>query len=121
MHPKHISIKNFNFFGIHSESTGTLNLFGKTYFYAAHKGDLIQKDKSTLTVFEEAIIEGNVSGAHLEIHGTIRGNVTASEKLTVYPCAVIDGNINCENLNILPGGKISGEILSTRNLDNLSL
>lgn len=121
MHPQHTSIKNFNFIGIHSDLTGTLNLYGKTYFYGSHKGDINQVDQETLFIFEEAVIEGNVSGKKIEVHGKVFGNINAEEKLVIYPCAEIEGSINCENLEILPGGKVSGEILSTRSLDNLSL
>ena len=122
MHPQHTSIKNFNFIGIHSDLTGTLNLYGKTYFYGSHKGDINQVDQETLFIFEECLsLKEMFQVKKLRFMEKVFGNINAEEKLVIYPCAEIEGSINCENLEILPGGKVSGEILSTRSLDNLSL
>tara|TARA_X000000950_G_C13852350_1_gene635062 strand:+ start:915 stop:1256 length:342 start_codon:yes stop_codon:yes gene_type:complete len=108
----HLEIKNFNFFGINTEGEGELSLYGKTYFYGKHIGNISQEDDNEATFDEECEINGNIFGRKIIIRGKITGSVIAKEVLTISAGATVTGDVSAKNLDIHPGAKIKGNIKS---------
>ena len=108
----HLEIKNFNFFGVNTEGEGELSLYGKTYFYGKHVGNISQEDDNDATFDEECEIHGNIFGQKIIIRGKVNGSIIAKETLTVSAGAKITGDISAKHFNIHPGAKIRGSVKS---------
>jgi len=65
---------------------------------------------STLVVEEGAYIKGNIKYSNLIIMGIIEGSIDVSDRIVVYPSAIIRGDINYKQLNIHPDAEVNGRI-----------
>ena len=112
MKDNHLQVKNFNYQGINTDSSGDLHYRGKTYFYGKHIGDITQLDNEEFIAFQESELQGNLKGINVTIQGCITGDIEASERLTLTSTALIKGNLKSKNFEISPGAKIQGQISS---------
>lgn len=87
------------------------------------KGDLRSENDLRIdgtiqgNVFSEAkvivgptgLIDGNITGVHADISGKVTGAITAKEAVQLRNKAILNGNIQTQNLQIDPGASFNGE------------
>lgn len=66
--------------------------------------------EDVLEITEEGSIQGDIYGTMIEIHGTIRGNVTASKTCRLSPSAKLAGELRAANLAIAEGATFVGRV-----------
>jgi excisionase family DNA binding protein len=92
---------------------------------AAMQGSLVFKDpvnlringkfdgnletKGNLTVGQTAVVTANIVGDNIIIGGRTRGRITAKERLTLLPSAIVEGDIFPVKLNIAEGAILEGK------------
>lgn len=66
---------------------------------------------SRLVVSESAVIEGSVEAAVVELHGTVRGDISARERVALGPRARIEGNLHYGAIEMAAGAHIKGKLV----------
>ena len=64
----------------------------------------------TLTIAEQAQVEANIRGSHVHVRGTVRGTISASERIEMAGSAHITGNATANNIIIAEGARFNGRI-----------
>lgn len=64
--------------------------------------------KGNLTVGATARVLADISGDNIIVAGKIRGKVTARERLTLLPTAIVEGDIYPAKLNVAEGAILEG-------------
>lgn len=88
---------------------GKLAFAGPTMLSAHLKGDI--STDSLLVVEAGAIIEGNVSGTVIIVHGEIRGSVSASEVIEAWPGSRLEGRAYAPSMRVEEGASILADLL----------
>lgn len=83
--------------------------FGGPARVAGHVEGTIHAE-DVLEITEEGTIQGDIFGTMIEIHGTIRGNVTASKTCRLSPSAKLAGELRAANLAIAEGATFVGRV-----------
>ncbi|MFC1674677.1 polymer-forming cytoskeletal protein [Candidatus Omnitrophota bacterium] len=65
--------------------------------------------KGNLTVGSTATVLADIIGDNIVIGGRVKGKVTAKERLTLLPTAIIEGNIFPAKLNVAEGAIFEGK------------
>jgi len=86
--------------------SGRLHVDGKVE--GAIRGDGAQ---AMLTLSAHASITGEVQAPHIVIDGTIKGDVTASERLELASNARVEGNVFYKLLEMSAGAQINGKMV----------
>lgn len=68
----------------------------------------ILETKGNLTVGSTAQVYADITGDNIIIGGRIKGRITARERLTLLPSAVVEGDIYPAKLNIAEGAILEG-------------
>ena len=64
--------------------------------------------RGNLTIGQSAVVNAHIVGDNVIIGGKVRGDVTAKERLTLLPTAIVEGDIYPAKLNIAEGAVIEG-------------
>ncbi len=77
------------------------------------RGTLTAEDdkESVLTLSDKGTIEGEVRAPHVEINGTFKGDIVASERIKLGALARVTGNIYYKILEMSAGAEVSGQIV----------
>jgi len=77
------------------------------------RGSLIADDdkESVLTLSDKGTIEGELRAPHVEINGTFKGDIIASERIKLGALARVTGNIYYKILEMTAGAEDSGQIV----------
>lgn len=67
--------------------------------------------KGNLTIGQAAVVLAEIVGDNVVIGGKVKGRVTARERLTLLPTAVVEGDIYPARLNIAEGAVLEGRCL----------
>lgn len=94
---------------------GNITANGDFRLDGALEGNITLSGK--LVVGERGLIQGNVICQNANVLGTIEGNVSVKEFLTLYATANVKGDILTHKLAIEPGAQFTG---ACRMLDELS-
>jgi len=65
--------------------------------------------RGNLTVGSTAIINADIIGDNIIIGGKVKGKITARERLTLLPQAVVEGHIYPAKLNVAEGAILEGQ------------
>jgi len=65
--------------------------------------------KGNLTIGQSAIVLADILGDNIIIGGRVKGRVTAKERLTLLPTAILEGEIYPAKLNIAEGAIFEGD------------
>ena len=68
------------------------------------------KAAGDLTVAESAVIEADVAAQNASVAGSIKGDLSVSEKLQLAGTAKVYGNLSCRTLIVEAGAVIAGNI-----------
>ena len=89
------------FLGSQTEFTGKLAFSGVVHLDGSFQGEIISR--GTLVVGSESVVEAQIHSNVLKIAGEVRGDLTATEKIELYPPAKVYGNIRTPSLLVEEG------------------
>ena len=91
--------------------SGTLN-FEKPFLIRGRlSGDIIAR--GLLVVDEEAVVEANINASRVVVRGSVKGNVTASEKVEVTITGKLTGNVTAPEIFMETGCVFNGRCTMT--------
>ncbi len=70
--------------------------------------------ESTVSVSENAIVEGGIVATHVVVNGVVRGNVEATGKVTLGSNARVVGNVQYGVIETAAGAEITGVLVQVR-------
>ena len=73
------------------------------------KGDM-QIREATLTIAEPARLEADIHGMRVVVHGTVKGSISASQRIELGPTARVEGNLSADQVVIIDGARFDGRI-----------
>jgi len=65
--------------------------------------------RGNLTIGSTALINADIIGDNIIIGGRVKGKITAKERLTLLPQAIVEGHIYPARLNIAEGAVLEGQ------------
>ncbi len=89
------------FLGSQTEFTGKLCFSGVVHLDGTFQGEIISR--GTLVVGSESVVTADIYSNILKIAGEVHGDLTASEKIELYPPAKVYGNIRTPSLIVEEG------------------
>lgn len=89
------------FLGQGSKITGNISFSGPAELNGQVEGELKSTDR--LVIGESAIVNAKVEGVEVVVKGTVNGDISASQKLSLKKPARVTGNISSSNLSIEEG------------------
>lgn len=74
------------------------------------KGHLSGKvtSQSDLFISEDAVVDATVSAVRVSVKGTVRGDVSASERIELFASSKLEGNIATPDLIVQSGCRFNG-------------
>lgn len=66
------------------------------------------KTQQALTIGEQAVIDATIDAESASIAGTVKGNITARDRLELTATAKVTGDITAKTLSVAPGAMFSG-------------
>jgi cytoskeletal protein CcmA (bactofilin family) len=94
------------FLGSQTEFTGKLAFSGVVHLDGSFKGEIISR--GTLVVGSDSVVHAEIHSNVLKIAGEVHGDLTATEKIELYPPAKIYGNIRTPSLVVEEGVLFEG-------------
>ena len=70
----------------------------------------IRMDKGALLVAPNGLVDADVQGTHVTIHGTLAGNVLAMDRVELTPTADVTGTLTAPALVMQDGATFNGTI-----------
>ena len=101
--------QNGNFLTAGSVLEGKMAFSGPTMVSAHIKGDI--STESLLFIEAGAVIEGNVTGTVIIVHGEIRGSVNASEMIEAWPGCRLEGRAFAPSMRVDEGASVLADLL----------
>ncbi len=89
------------FLGSQTEFTGKLSFEGIVHLDGHFQGEIISR--GTLVIGPDSIVEAEIHSNSLKISGEVRGDITATEKIELFPPAKVFGNIRTPSLVVEEG------------------
>jgi cytoskeletal protein CcmA (bactofilin family) len=89
------------FLGTQTEFTGKLSFSGVVHLDGNFQGEIISR--GTLVVGSESVVNAEIHSSVLKIAGEVHGDLTATEKIELYPPAKVYGNIRTPSLVVEEG------------------
>lgn len=99
---------NTTFLGTDALFKGSLSFEGTVCIEGKFEGRV--DTNGTLIISETGDILADIEAGTVVCKGTIRGNVTASQKVEMHPSSKIIGNVRSPSLSIEIGAKVEGSI-----------
>ena len=100
------------------EMRGDLTISGGLHVDGTILGNVMTRENKTgrLTLSKSGLIEGDVSVTNADIDGTIKGDITVSEQITLHKNARVEGNVHYRRVEINKGAQINGQMISNNAL-----
>jgi cytoskeletal protein CcmA (bactofilin family) len=89
------------FLGSQTEFTGKLAFSGVVHLDGSFTGEIISR--GTLVVGSDSVVNAQIHSNVLKIAGEVHGDLTATEKIELYPPAKVYGNIRTPSLVVEEG------------------
>ena len=97
--------------------SGTLN-FEKPFLIRGRlSGEIIAR--GILVIDEEAVVEANIHGTKIVIRGTVKGDVSASEKVEVTITGKLSGNVMAPEIFMETGCIFNGKCTMTERISRV--
>ena len=90
--------------------TGGLHIDGHVFGGVCAYGE----GESSVSVSENAIVEGGIVATHVVVNGVVRGNVQATGKVALGANARVVGNVQYGVIESAAGAEITGTLLQVR-------
>ena len=100
--------------------TGDIKFSGGLHVDGTIKGNVVadKEDKSTLSISEMGVVEGEVHVSNILLNGTVIGNVYAYERVELAPNAKVTGNVYYNLIEMAMGSEVNGNLV--HQLDSVS-
>lgn len=89
------------FLGSQTEFTGKLSFSGIVHLDGQFEGEIVSR--GTLVIGSDSVVNAEIHSNVLKVSGEIRGNITATEKIELYPPAKVFGHLKTPSLVIEEG------------------
>ena len=99
--------------GSSTKVSGDLNFEGGCHVDGTVKGNVSAdpESNSALSVSEDGGVEGGVSVPYVVLHGIVRGDVCASQRVELGPTARVIGNVYYNLIEMAIGAEINGKLV----------
>lgn len=99
--------------GANSKVNGDLNFEGGCHIDGTVKGSVNAdpESNSALSVSEDGNIEGGVTVPYVELHGIVKGDLCASQRVELGPTARVIGNVYYNLIEMAIGAEINGKLV----------
>lgn len=94
--------------GAHSAFSGELTFEGAVRIDGRFEGNINSAKDGTLIVSQGAQITGEVNVPNLILHGTIKGNVRASNSLKLGETGILNGDVEYRLITLAEGSSVNG-------------
>jgi cytoskeletal protein CcmA (bactofilin family) len=68
-------------------------------------------DGGVLSVSERGCVEGSVVAPHVQLNGTVKGDVRATERVELGPKARVIGNVQYKLIEMSIGAEVNGKLI----------
>ena len=100
--------KEATYFGKKLKITGNVSGTGDLIIFGALEGEFDLKGK--IQVAEPAEIKGTVKADDVTVKGSVKGTITAADKIHLDPTARVQGQINSPKISMMEGARFDGDI-----------
>ena len=99
--------------GENTKVSGDLNFEGGCHVDGIIEGNVSAdpESDSALSVSEEGNVEGGVTVPYVVLHGIVRGNVCAAQRVELGPTARVIGNVYYNLIEMAIGAEINGKLV----------
>ena len=99
--------------GSKTRVNGDLNFDGGCHVDGTVKGNVTADPESgsALSVSEDGTVEGGVTVPYVVLHGIVRGDVCASQRVELGPTARVIGNVYYNLIEMAIGAEINGKLV----------
>lgn len=99
--------------GANSKINGDVNFLGGCHIDGTVRGNVIADadSDSALSVSEDGNVEGGVTVPYVVLHGIVRGDVFASQRVELGPTARVIGNVYYNLIEMAIGAEINGKLV----------
>jgi cytoskeletal protein CcmA (bactofilin family) len=99
--------------GANSKINGDLNFAGGCHIDGIVKGNVSadSDSNSALSVSEDGKVEGGVTVPYVVLHGIVRGDVFATQRVELGPTARVIGNVYYNLIEMAIGAEINGKLV----------
>lgn len=100
------------FIGENTQVTGDLVFSGGLWVHGTVHGNIIaEEDSSVLKMSECGVIEGEVRVPNVELNGTVKGDVYASQHIELAENARVTGNVYYKLIEMARGAEVNGNLV----------
>lgn len=99
--------------GANTKLNGDLNFEGGCHIDGTVEGNVSADadSNSALSISEEGHIEGGVTVPYVVLHGIVRGDVYATQRVELGPTARVIGNVYYNLIEMAIGAEINGKLV----------
>jgi len=99
--------------GTNTKVNGDLNFEGGCHIDGTVKGNVTANpdSSSALSISEDGTVEGGVTVPYVVLHGIVRGDVCASQRVELGPTARVIGNVYYNLIEMAIGAEINGKLV----------
>lgn len=99
--------------GANTRINGDLNFAGGCHIDGVVKGNVSadSDSNSALSVSEDGNVEGGVTVPYVVLHGIVRGDVFATQRVELGPTARVIGNVYYNLIEMAIGAEINGKLV----------
>ena len=99
--------------GGNTKINGDVNFEGGCHIDGTVEGNVSadEDSSSALSVSEEGLIEGGVTVPYVVLHGIVRGDVYATQRVELGPTARVIGNVYYNLIEMAIGAEINGKLV----------
>jgi len=99
--------------GANSKINGDLNFEGGCHVDGTVKGNVSAdtESNSALSISEDGNVEGGVTVPYVVLHGIVRGDVFATQRVELGPTARVIGNVYYNLIEMAIGAEINGKLV----------
>lgn len=103
---------------VDAEMQGSLNFKDPVNLRINGKFQGTLETKGNLTIGQTAVVLANIMGDNIVIGGRVKGRITAKERLTLLPSAIVEGDIYPTKLNVAEGAIFEGKCMMLHDFMN---
>jgi len=98
--------------GADTRVQGDIEFAGGCHIDGYVKGNVRAGDPGgVLSVSERGCVEGSVVAPHVQLNGTVKGDVRATERVVLGPKARVIGNVQYKLIEMSIGAEVNGKLI----------
>lgn len=99
--------------GAEARIQGDIEFKGGLHIDGHVRGNVISTDEQhgVLSISERGCVEGVVAAPHVRLNGTVKGDVKATDRVELGPCARVIGNVQYKLIEMAVGAEVNGKLI----------